>query len=101
MQCLYSPMLSCPGIYGVSWSGSKKKVLSIICPILSYDEALQETGIPTIISYCEGICDKVFNDALGNKDNKLNKLLTEANKAPYSLRNQRRFALPLLYCHRA
>ena len=51
-------------------------------------------GIPTIISYCEDIRDKVFNAALGNKDNKLNKLLTEANKAPYLLRNHRHFALP-------
>ena len=50
--------------------------------------------IPTIISYCEDICDKVFNAALCNKDNKLNKLLTEANKAPYLLRNHRYFALP-------
>ena len=72
----------------------KQKALSIICPSLSYDEALNETGIPTIISCCKDICDKVFNAALSNKDNKLNKLLTEANKAPYLLRNQQYFALP-------
>ena len=89
MQRLFSFML-CPSIYSVSWSGSKKGH----CPSLSYDEALNEAGIPTIISYCEDICDKVFNAALGNKDNKLNKLLTEANKAPYLLRNHRHFALP-------
>ena len=65
----------------------QKRALSIICPSLSYDEALHvEAGIPTIFSYCEDICDKVFNAALGNKDNKLNRLLTEANKAPYLLR---------------
>ena len=28
---------------------------------------LIEAGIPTIISYCEDICDKVFNAARGNK----------------------------------
>ena len=94
MKGLFSFML-CPSIYSVSWSGSKKRSLSIICPSLTYDEALYEAGIPTIISYCEDICDKVFNPALGNKDtNKLNKLLTEANKAPYLLRNYRHFALP-------
>ena len=71
----------------------QKRAMLIICPSLSYDEALNEAGIPTIISYCD-ICDKVFNAALGNKDNKLNKLLTEANKAPYLLRNHRHFALP-------
>ena len=69
-----------------------KKALSIICPILSHDVALKETGIPTIVSYCEEICDKVFKAALRHKDNKLNKLLTEANKAPRS-KNQRHFAL--------
>ena len=72
----------------------QKRALSIIFRSLSHDEALNEAGIPTIISYCEDICDRVFNAALGNKDNKLNKLLTEANKAPYLLRNHRHFALP-------
>ena len=73
----------CPGIYSVSWSGSTRRALSIICSSLPYDEALNEAGIPTIISHCKDICDKAFNAALGNKDNKLNKLLTEANKAPF------------------
>ena len=82
MHRLFFFFMLCPSIYSVSWSGSKKRSFSIICPSLSYDEALYEAGIPTIISYCEDICDKVFNVAQGNKDNKLNKLLTEANKAP-------------------
>ena len=70
----------------------KKRALSTICTSLSYDEALQvEAGIPTITSYCEDLCDKVFNAALGNKDNKLNKLLTEGS---ILLRNHRHFALP-------
>ena len=60
------------------------RALSIIFPSLSYDEALNEASIPTIISYREDKCDNVFNTAHGNRDNKLNnKLLTEANKAPY------------------
>ena len=86
----------------------QKRALSIICPSLSYDEALTAAGIPTIISYCQNICDKVFNAALGNKNNKLNKLLTEANKAPCLLRNHRHFQSGrrtvlriLLFCHRA
>ena len=72
----------------------QKRALPIFFLSLSYDEALSKAGIPTIISYCEDICDKVFNSALGNKDNKLNKLLTEANEAPYSLRNHGHFVLP-------
>ena len=71
------------------------RALSIIFPSLSYDEALDEAGIPTIISYREDICVNVFNPAHGNRDNKLNnKLLTEANEAPYSLRSHRHFAFP-------
>ena len=90
MQHLYSSML-CLSIYGVNWSGSRKGQ----CPCsLSHNEALKEAGILTIISYCEEICDTVFNAALGNKDNKLNKLLTKANQALNSLRNQGHFALP-------
>ena len=52
------------------WSGSTERALSIICSSLSYDEALNEADIPTIISYCEDICGKVFNAALVNVDNK-------------------------------
>ena len=36
----------------------QKRALSIICPILSCEEALKETGIPTIISYCNHIARK-------------------------------------------
>ena len=66
-----------------AWAGPNKGIINHF-PSLSYDEALNEANIPTIISYREDICDNVFNTALGNRDNKLNnKLLTEANKAPY------------------
>ena len=70
----------CPSSYNVSWGESKKGH----CPSLSYDEAVNKAGIPTIISYCDDICE-VFNAALGNKDNKHNKLLNEGYKVPYSL----------------
>ena len=93
MQRLFSFML-CPSIYSVSWSGSKKGIINHL-PGLYYDEALNEAGILTIISYCEDVCDKIFNAALGNKDNKLKKLKTEANKAPYLLRNHRHVHLAL------
>ena len=98
----------------------QKRAMSIIFPSLSYmTRNLRKLVFqPFFFSYCEDICDTgcgtdcdmICNAAPGNKDNKLNKLLTEANKAPYSLRNQRHFALPkwrgnvlrtLLFCHRA
>ena len=53
-------------------------------PHLSDDEAPKEAGIPTIISFCEDICDTgydtIFSATLGNKDSK--QVLTEANKVP-------------------
>lgn len=51
-----------------------KKGIGNHLPSLSYHQALKEAGTPTIISYREDICDKVFYAALSNKDNKLNKL---------------------------
>ena len=78
----------------------QKRALSVIRSSLSYDEAFDEAGIPTIISCYEDICGKVFNAALVNKENKLNKLLTEVNKVPYSLRNHRHLALPKWKTHR-
>ena len=75
-----------------------KKGIGNHLPSLSYDKALKKAGTPTIISYYEDTCDKVFNAALGNKDNKLNKLLTEANKAPYS-HGRRTVLRALLFCY--
>ena len=59
MQRLFS---LCSAQVFTMWAGARRV---IICPSLSSDEALNEAGIPTIISYCEDICDKVFNAALG------------------------------------
>ena len=78
------------------WAGAgpKKGIIDHL-PQSALWRGTYEAGSPTIILYCKDICDKVFNPALGNKDtNKLNKLLTEANRAPYLLRNYRHFALP-------
>ena len=61
------------------------------CRLEEKDEVQQDQFSKSL---CKDICDKVFNAALGNKDNKLNKLSTEANKAPYLLRNPQHFAFP-------
>ena len=93
MQRLFSFTL-CPSIQ-YELERVQERALSVIRPSLSYDEAFNEAAIPTIISYCEDIRDKFFNAAIGSNDNKLEKLLTEANKALYSLRNHRHVHLAL------
>ena len=72
----------------------QKRAFSIISPGITYIEAFEETGIPTIISYSESMCHKVFNSIVSDKDNKLLKLLPATNHVPYDLRENRRFAIP-------
>ena len=72
----------------------QKRALSIICAGLDYKEALIVTGIPTIISYNEGICNSTFTLIISDKEHTLNMLLPAANNNPYSSREYRRFAIP-------
>ena len=61
---------------------------------LCNNEALNVTGIPTIISYNEGICNSTFTSIITDKEHRLNMLLPAANNNPYSSRKYRRFAIP-------
>lgn len=45
----------------------QKGAFTIICPSLSYDKALNEAGIRTIISYCEDICDRFLTLPLATR----------------------------------
>ena len=46
----------------------QKRALSIICAGLDYKEALNVTGIPTIISYNEGISNSTFTLIITDKE---------------------------------
>ena len=72
----------------------QKRALSIICASLDYKEALIVTGIPTIISYNEGICNSTFTLIISDKEHRLNMLLPAANNNRYSSREYRHFAIP-------
>ena len=67
----------CPSIYRVSWSGSKKGHYQSFAPVCLMTRHFMKLVFQPLFH-----SDKVFNAAQGNNDNKLNKLLTEANKAP-------------------
>ena len=64
--------------------------LSIICAGLDYKEALNVTGVPTFISYNEGICNSTFTSILTDKEHRLNTLLPAVTNNPYSSREYRR-----------
>ena len=60
--------------------------LSIICDGLDYKEALNVTGMPTFISYNEGICNSTFTSIITDKKHRLNTLLPAVSNNPYSSR---------------
>lgn len=64
--------------------------LSIICAGLGYKEALNATGMPTFISYNEGICNSTFTSIITDKEHRLNTLLPAVSNNPYSSREYRR-----------
>ena len=54
----------------------------------------QLAGIQTVLDYNESICDKMFKSISNNTSNKLWKLLPATNKNNYTLRKNRRYAVP-------
>jgi len=72
----------------------QERASSIICASLDYKEALDVAGIPTIVSYNEGICNSTFTSIITNKEHRLNSLLPAINHNPYSSKEHRRFAIP-------
>jgi len=78
---------------GIIERNSKANEL-IICAGLDYKEALDVAGIPSIVSYNEGICNSTFTSIITNKEHRLNDLLPAINHNPYSSREHRRFAIP-------
>jgi len=70
------------------------RALSIIRAGLDNKEALDVAGIPTIVSYNEGICNSTFTLIITNKEHTLNSLLPAINHNPYSSRKHRPFAIP-------
>ena len=65
----------------------QKRVLKIMCPSLSYDEALTHMKIaPLSVHHCN-ICTTLFNEILSDSDHRLRALLPPSHQAcKYSLR---------------
>ena len=79
-----------PGYLSEDLERLQKRALRIIYPGMSYNQALEFSGLPTLFKRRE-----LFNAVVGAPGHTLHKLLPPKNPANYFLRRNRDFALPL------
>ena len=51
--------------------GVQKRALSIICPILSYDNAQASLVLELLVVYCQSLCQSLFDNILDCRDHRL------------------------------
>ena len=74
----------------------QRRAIRIIFPNLSYCEALNKAGIPTLSERRESLSTKLFEDIVGNEHHKLANLLPQMSSSyARRLRNKRRFNTPV------
>ena len=80
----------------------QKRALKIMCPSLSYDEALTHMEIAPLSVHHSNICATLFNEILSDSDHRLRALLPPSHQAcKYSLRRTRKFDIPKINTKRA
>ena len=89
-----------PGYLSEDLERLQKRALRIIYPGMSYNQALEFSGLPTLFKRREGISSKLSNEVLGDPGHTLHKLLPSKNPANYFLRRNWNFALPLCKTNR-
>ena len=89
-----------PGYLSEDLERLQKRALRIIYPGMSYNQALEFSGLPTLFKRREEISSKLFNEVVGDPGHTLHKLLPSKNPANYFLRRNRNFALPLCKTNR-
>ena len=89
-----------PGYLSEDLERLQKSALRIIYPGMSYNQALEFSGLPTLFKRREEISSKLFNEVVGDPGHTLHKLLPSKNPANYFLRRNRNFALPLCKTNR-
>jgi hypothetical protein len=65
----------------------QKRALRIICPDLSYSEAIEELDMETLKARRKGLCTKVFKSMVNDKHHKIHHLLPTKHSNTYNLRN--------------
>ena len=84
-----------PGYLSEDLERLQKRALRIIYPGMSYNQALEFSGLPTLFKRREEISSKLFNEVVGDSGHTLHKLLLPKNPPNYFPRKNRDFALPL------
>ena len=69
----------------------QKRALSIICPTLSYDNALASLDLELLVVHHQRLCQSLFNSILEDTDHRLRHLLPVSYSSKYSLRHPRAF----------
>ena len=89
-----------PGYLSEDLERLQKRALRIIYSGMSYNQALEFSGLATLFKRREEISSKLFNEVVGDPGHTLHKLLPSKNPANYFLRRNRNFALPLCKTNR-
>ena len=84
-----------PGYLSKDLERLQKCALRIIYPGMSYNQALEFSGLPTLFKRREEISSKLFNEVVGDPGHILDKLLPPKNPANYFLRRNQDFTSPL------
>ena len=71
----------------------QKRALSIICPTLSYDNALASLDLELLVVHHHRLCQSLFNSILEDTDHRLRHLLPVSYSPKYSLRHPRAFGV--------
>ena len=69
----------------------QKRVLSIIYPYVSYNEALVQAGLSRLVDHHQDLCKSLFYNILEDINHRLHHLLPPQFSTSYSLRNPRTF----------
>ena len=72
----------------------EKRVMSIICPGLPYQETIELVNIVPIVDFITGLCSNTFDTIIKDPEHHLNRLIQFSGPSHYSLRCNRRFIVP-------
>ena len=72
----------------------EKRAMSIICPGLPYQEAIELMNIVPIVDFITGLCSNTFDTIIKDPEHRLNWLIQFSGPSRYSLRCNRRIIVP-------
>ena len=74
----------------------QKRAMSIICPDVSYHEALVTMNFKKLATHHDEICESLFHTIVNDNNHRFYKLLPAPHESAYSLRRARPFNMPRL-----